>query len=256
MPNVVPNDWMPNAQMKRIHVHWTAGNHRANSTDEKSYHILIEGDGALVRGKRSIAANAPGSGMTPASHTLNANTGAIGVSMCCMTGAHESPFDAGKAPMTQIQWDKMTEVVAELAKHYDIRVTPVTILTHAEVQPNLNIKQKNKWDVTRLAFDESVRGHQAVGDLMRRTIAEILDGKNGEEGPQPIPDEMKLPRYKVTDVHPSTLNVRDAPNGAKVGSLPERTIVERIAVVGNWFQIRTRSGHIGWVFSDFLKAVD
>lgn len=255
MANVVPNDWMPPAAMKRIHVHWTAGAHRANATDRKSYHILIENDGKLVRGDRSIAANAPNSGMEPASHTLDANTGAIGVSMCCMHGAREGPFNAGSSPMTRVQWDRMTDVVAELAKRYAVPVTPVTILTHAEVQPNLNIRQRNKWDITRLAFDDAVRGHRAVGDLMRRQVAGKLDAAGDGTGPQPIPDEMMLPRYRVTGVHPSTLNVRDAPNGAKVGALPERAVVERLAVVGNWFHIRTRAGHVGWVFSDFLKAV-
>ena len=71
----VPAAWMPAARMSRIHVHWTAGGHRANATDKKSYHILIEGDGKLVRADHSVKANEPGSGMTPASHTLNANSG-------------------------------------------------------------------------------------------------------------------------------------------------------------------------------------
>ena len=93
----VPAAWMPAARMSRIHVHWTAGGHRANATDKKSYHILIEGDGKLVRADHSVKANEPGSGMTPASHTLNANSGAIGVSMCCMAGAREQPFSAGTA---------------------------------------------------------------------------------------------------------------------------------------------------------------
>src|SRR5688572_3738864 len=135
MVTTVPAAWMPAAAMKRIHVHWTAGGHTANSTDKNAYHILIQGDGSLVRGDKSIAANAPGSGMSPASHTKNANTGAIGVSLCCMANAVESPFSSGRAPMTQAQWDAMIKVVAALAKRYAIPVTRATILTHAEVQP-------------------------------------------------------------------------------------------------------------------------
>jgi N-acetyl-anhydromuramyl-L-alanine amidase AmpD len=133
----VPKAWMPRANMARIHVHWTAGGYKANATDRRAYHILIEGDGKLVRGDRSIKANEKGSGMTPASHTLNANPGAIGVSMCCMVGARESPFDAGRAPMTRAQWDAMVAAVADLARRYNIPVSPKTILTHAEVGPNL-----------------------------------------------------------------------------------------------------------------------
>ena len=83
---------------------------------------------------KSIKANEKGSRLTPASHTLNANTGAIGVSMCCMTGAKETPFDAGNSPMTPNQWDTMIQVVAGLAKRYGILVTPKTIY-HARCSP-------------------------------------------------------------------------------------------------------------------------
>ncbi|MEZ5778468.1 MAG: N-acetylmuramoyl-L-alanine amidase [Paracoccaceae bacterium] len=254
MPGTIPSDWMPAAAMSRIHLHWTAGRHNANAVDRKSYHVLVEGDGTLVRGDRPINANAKGSGLRQASHTLNANTGAIGVSMCCMAGAKERPFNAGQAPMTEAQWQKAVQVVADLAERYAIKVTPVTVLTHAEVEPNLNIKQRNKWDITRLAFDGSVSGFRDVGERLRREVAAVLDGAaKPDDGP--IPEDMKLPRYRVTGVHPSTLNFRDAPNGIKRGSLPERSIVERIAVIGNWWQVRTRAGYVGWVFSDYLKAV-
>lgn len=255
MSQSIPKSWMPDADMKRIHVHWTAGAHKANSTDKRAYHILVEGDGKLVRGDRSIAANARGSGMKQASHTRNANTGAIGISLCCMRQAEERPFDPGPSPMTETQWNAGVNAVAQLARRYGIKVTPVTILTHAEVEPNLHIKQKNKWDITRLAFDSDVVGHKAVGDLMRRQVAAALDEIDGTEEPEGIAEDMQLPRFRVSGVHPSTLNFRDAPNGAKKGSLPERSVVERIAVIGDWWQVRTRAGFVGWVFSKFLTPV-
>ena len=255
MSGPIPNTWMPKADMKRVHVHWTAGAHKANSTDKRAYHILVEGDGKLKRGDKSIAANAKGSGMRQASHTKKANTGAIGISMCCMRQAKESPFDPGPSPMTETQWNAAIEAIAQLARQYDIKVTPVTILTHAEVEPNLNIKQRNKWDITRLAFDDNSVGNRAVGDLMRRQVAEILDGIDGTDAPEDVPEEMRLPKYRVSGVHPSTLNFRDGPNGNKKGSLPERSVVERIAVVGDWWQVRTRAGFVGWVFSRFLTPV-
>ena len=70
-----------------------------------------------------------------------------------------------------------------------------------------------------------------------------------------MPDTAKLPRFRVTGVDPSTLNFRDAPDGAKIGSLPERTTVEFISAVGHWWRVRTRLGFVGWVWSDFLKPV-
>jgi hypothetical protein len=105
-----------------------------------------------------------------AHHTKNANTGAIGVSLCGMVNAIESPFDAGPNPITKIQWDAGVEVITQLAIYYKIPVTPFEILTHAEVEPNLKIPQDGKWDITRLPFDDKTQGHKAVGDRLRREI--------------------------------------------------------------------------------------
>jgi len=164
---IVPSDWMPAAKMDRIIFHWTAGAHKASGLDRAHYHILIEADGKLVRGIPTIAANAAGGKGFRASHTLNCNTGSIGLSLCCMAGAVEAPFDSGLAPMTRAQWDKLAPVVADLCRRYSIPITPRTVLSHAEVQGTLGIKQFGKWDIARLAFDPSVKGATACGDMLR-----------------------------------------------------------------------------------------
>lgn len=166
----IPPDWLPDARMKRIHVHWTAGTHTANATDRKHYHVLVEGDGKLVRGNPSIKLNEAPLSTGSAAHTRSANTGAIGISMCCMSGAVERPFNPGRFPMTEVQWDVMVQAVADLAKRYDIAVTPKTVLTHAEVQPNLGIKQSGKWDVAILAFDPAFNTPKRVGDRLRTEV--------------------------------------------------------------------------------------
>jgi hypothetical protein len=243
---------MPTAKMERIHVHWTGGGHKANVRDRTSYHILIEGDGTLVRADISIKANEKDSGLKPAYHTLNANTGALGVSMCCMAGAKEQPFDPGRAPMTQVQWDKTIAAVADLAKRYGIPVTPKSILTHAEVQPNLGIKQRNKWDITRLPFDPSVNGHRQVGEKLRREVAIALDRLMPATSGTALPDLKRPERFRVTGVSPSTLNFRDAPNGVKKGELKEAVVVETLSKSGDWWMVRTPAGFVGWVYSSFL----
>ncbi len=167
----VPPEWMPPARLERIIFHWTAGAHRASGLDRSHYHILIEADGKLVRGIPSIAANGIGGSGPRASHTLNANTGSIGVSLCGMAGAVESPFNPGKSPITAVQWKTLADVIADLCRRYDIPVTPKTVLSHAEVQANLGVKQRQKWDVTRLAFDPSLVGAKACGDAMRAMVA-------------------------------------------------------------------------------------
>lgn len=171
---LVPADWMPAAQMNRVIVHWTAGAHRASGLDRSHYHILIEGGGKLVRGIPSIDLNDAG-GAKPgyAAHTLNCNTGSIGVSLCCMAGAIERPFKTGTAPMTRAQWDALA-VLADLCRRYSIPVTPRTVLSHAEVQGTLGIKQNGKWDISRLAFDPSVVGSKACGDQFRSSTSSLL----------------------------------------------------------------------------------
>lgn len=172
--SVVPAHWMPWAQMQRIVVHWTAGTNKASLDDRKHYHILIEGDGNLVRGIPSIDLNDSPVKTGYAAHTLSLNGDSIGVSLCGMAGAVEVPFQAGKYPLTEVQWKIAAQVLADLARRYSIPVTRKTILTHAEVQPTLGVKQRGKWDITRLPFDNSVVGPQAVGDKLRALINDRL----------------------------------------------------------------------------------
>lgn len=174
MPDL-PSGWMPVAPMKRVIVHWTAGSYTASEQDKEHYHFLIQGDGCVVRGSVPVNANVP-----PlregryAAHTLNTNAYSIGVSICCMANAVESPFDPGHFPMKEVQFKSAINVVAALCNKYNIPVTEKTVLTHAEVQPNLGIKQRGKWDITHLAFDPSVIGARAVGDKIRQLVKERL----------------------------------------------------------------------------------
>lgn len=170
----IPAEWMPVASMQRIIVHWTAGGHKASAGDKEHYHILIEADGTLVRGAPSITQNAKPVKPGYAAHTLNCNTGSIGVSLCCMAGAVEAPFNPGVAPMTQKQWNALPAVLAALCRTYQIPVKPETVLSHAEVQGTLGIKQRGKWDISRLAFDPSVKGARVCGDMFRNaTLAQL-----------------------------------------------------------------------------------
>ena len=152
-----------------------AGGHKATTFDKSHYHILIEDDGALVRGTPTIDLNQSPVRKGYAGHTLNCNSGSIGVSLCCMASARESPFDAGTAPMTRAQWDKLPHVLAALCERYSIEPTPKTVLSHAEVEPNLSIKQRGKWDIARLAFDPSIVGAKACVDIFRKRTAELLN---------------------------------------------------------------------------------
>lgn len=173
-PVTIPANWMPKAAMQRIVVHWTAGSHKATTFDKSHYHVLIEGDGTVIRGTPTIDLNQSPVRTGYAAHTLSCNSGSIGVSLCCMAGAREAPFNAGTAPMTKAQWDKLPHVLAALCERYNIAVTPKTVLSHAEVETNLGIKQKGKWDIAKLAFDPSVSGAKACGDIFRKRTLELM----------------------------------------------------------------------------------
>lgn len=166
----MPADWMPWAHMSRIIVHWTAGGNKASATDRRHYHLLIEGDGKLVRGDPSIVLNQAPAKPGYAAHTLNCNSCSIGVSLCGMAGAVERPFNAGKSPITLKQWASLPEILTALCRRYSIPVTPSTILSPAEVQATLGIAQRGKWDIAILPFDPTLNTAKKVGDSLRAAV--------------------------------------------------------------------------------------
>lgn len=166
--------------MERIILHWTAGTNVASDMDRRHYHKLIEGDGAVVDGHHEIADNIVTSDGDYAAHTLRLNTKSIGNGLCGMAGAKESPFDPGRYPINEHQFDAGCELIADQAVTYRITVARRTVMTHAEVQPTLGVRQRGKWDITRLPWLPNLRGAIPVGDYMRSRVLDYL-GRPGHE---------------------------------------------------------------------------
>lgn len=162
--------------MERIIVHWTAGSYKASSLDRRHYHFLFEGDGTVVKGHYLIRDNQYPINTKKgyAAHTWKMNTNSIGLSMCCMADA-KWPDYAGTYPMTRMQFEAMAKFTAMLCKKYEIPVTPKTVLSHAEVQPNLGKRQKGKWDFTIIPFKPELKGYKACGDYFRERVVYYLD---------------------------------------------------------------------------------
>jgi len=174
--------WLPPCSMARVITHWTAGSWTCSSLDRQHYHILIDGDGVLVRGWHPISANAGKlTSGSYAAHTRGCNTGSIGVAICGMAGAEERPFDFGQFPMREFQWRLMAEVVAELCLAYSIPVTPRTVLGHGEVQRNLGIKQAGKWDPMVLPWEPELSPAE-VGRNFRGLVEIHRDRLRAERG--------------------------------------------------------------------------
>jgi hypothetical protein len=178
--SVIDTSWLPPASMKRIICHWTAGGYTASDLDKKHYHILIENDGTLVRGRHTISDNESTADGNYAAHTRGINARSIGIAVCCMADASERPFDAGRFPMTEMQWRTMAAVVAELCRAYHIEVTPTTVLGHGEVERSLGVKQRGKWDPMVLPWEPHL-SLQEVGHRFRELVRAFLAGEGQDE---------------------------------------------------------------------------
>jgi len=171
---IVPADWMAWCRMERIIVHWSAGGHKASALDRKHYHIVIGGDGELVRGDKPIPANVSSADGDYAAHTLGLNSGSIAVSLAGMAGAVENPFKAGKSPITRAQWDRLPLVLADLCRRYAINVAPTTVLSHAEVEKTLGIKQRGKIDIMWIPGMTKMGSAREIGDQFRAATRALL----------------------------------------------------------------------------------
>ena len=160
--------------MKRIIIHWTGGGNTFNDSDAKHYHFGIDGTGKVHEGNLKPEANLDCTDGNYAAHTRRCNTGAIGVALCGMHGAVERPLSVGDHPITKAQIRSLIELCADLCEIYDIPVTRRTVLTHAEVQPTLGIKQRGKWDITWLPGWESTGHAVTIGDGLRKQISAAM----------------------------------------------------------------------------------
>lgn len=169
--------------VNRVIIHWTAGAHKPSGLDLQHYHFVIDGDGVVHEGKFPVSANA-GSLVSGkyAAHTKGCNTGSIGVALAAMAGAVERPFNAGSYPITPAQEAALTKLLVKLGDEYRIPVTRQTMLTHAEVQPTLGIKQNGKWDIRWLCGMGSPGHALTVGDIIRSRVS-----KERPKTPDPKP---------------------------------------------------------------------
>lgn len=147
--------------LHRIHWHWTVGHHKASAFDRQHYHFLFEGDGTEVEANSILKVLA---------HTKNANSGALGLSLCGMVGALERPFTAGPEPITTAAVDAMIAKSAALCVAFDIPVSRWSTLTHAEIQPTLGIAQRQKWDVNFLPGMAGPTDPITAGDKLRAAL--------------------------------------------------------------------------------------
>ncbi|PZQ99937.1 MAG: N-acetylmuramoyl-L-alanine amidase [Cereibacter sphaeroides] len=158
------------AGLIRIIIHWTAGGPKASIEDKSHYHFLYEQSGRVIRGDQPPEENIRTNDHIYAPHTLSLNTGSIGVSFCAMALAQPFPLFVGSYPLTDPQLEAGLVHIGQLCRRYSIPVTRRTVLTHAEVQPTLGIKQKGKWDIRWLPGMTAIGDAVEIGDQLRARI--------------------------------------------------------------------------------------
>jgi len=166
---------VPKVTMDRIVMHWSAGNGKVSDLEKKHYHFIVAADGTVVPGTNPVESNIPPlkSG-SYAAHTWKLNSNSIGVAVSAMAGATERPWSPGRHPITKDQVEALASLVASLSIMYGIKVTPETVLTHAEVQPTLGVTQKAKWDITWLPGMDKPQDPIKVGNILRAMITKEL----------------------------------------------------------------------------------
>lgn len=163
--------------INRIIWHWAASTYAVSATAHNAYHFNINGAGEAIPGRHRPEANAPGQRLKVgkyAAHTLNLNSGSIGNSVAAMHGAREVPFSVGNFPMLEEQIEGLLDLTARQVVQYDVQVSRETILSHAEVQPTLGVRQNNKWDFMWLPGMSFPRYSVEVGDMLRERLMKKL----------------------------------------------------------------------------------
>ena len=152
--------------------HWTAGANGIIDLERDNYNWLFDKLGNIYDGNHSVQdqVNYDWRNGVGASHTKSMNTGWLGLSVDAMAGAVESPLDWGTNPITWEGIDAMLDWTKELCSQYDIPISPWTTLSHAEVQPNLGVKQRWKWDYKVLPGSTKAVSARSVGDVLRERM--------------------------------------------------------------------------------------
>lgn len=156
--------------LKRIIMHWSAGTYTVSHIDKEHYHFIIDKEGRCHAGDLKPEDNLSISDGIYAAHTRGANAGAIGVAVAAMADA-KGPGQLGKYPITKAQFDGLIREVKRLRLKYKIGVSPSTILSHAEVEKTLGIKQAGKIDIAfGIPGKPELKTARACGDYIRSLV--------------------------------------------------------------------------------------
>lgn len=164
--------------IKRIHWHWTAGSYNVTADTTSHYNFVYDEKGKEYAGKPVLDQARYRAGVYGASHTLMANTGAVGLSVAGMHGANviwgSGVVYQGEYPLTWDAIDAMLKKTVQLCREYDIKPSIWTTLSHAEVEETLGIKQRSKWDLRVLPESTKLMTAKDCGDVLRERLLRFV----------------------------------------------------------------------------------
>lgn len=162
--------------MKRIVIHWTAGAYYPSEYEKQHYHFLIDKDGKVHNGIFKPQDNEICKVGKYAAHTGGGNTGSIGVAICAMAGFKNKSL-VGNYPILKKQFESTMELCAKLAKQYNLKVTPQTVITHYEFGlKNPKTSSAGKIDIIYLPPYSWV-AQEDVGSFIRSKIKWYMSNK-------------------------------------------------------------------------------
>ena len=165
--------------MKRIIIHWTAGNYYPTDYEKLHYHFLVDKDGKIYDGKFKPEDNEFCKPNKYAAHTGGGNTGSIGIALCAMAG-FKTKTACGNFPIMKKQFESCMELCAKLCKKYKIAVTSQTVMTHYEFGLNYpKTSSAGKIDIIYLPPYSWV-SKQEIGSFIRTKVKWYLNKVNSE----------------------------------------------------------------------------
>jgi hypothetical protein len=144
----------PAGDLRRIVLHWTAGDYR---TGYPAYHVCVALDAhdrPVALATHDLRANMRDvrtAGAPYAAHTSGRNAYAIGIALCAMQAA--TPQDFGRYPLREDALGLFCSTAARLAAFYAIPVDAEHVATHAEhalADGYFGSGEDERWDVARL----------------------------------------------------------------------------------------------------------
>ena len=141
-----------NNREPRIILHWSAGRYESLFDD---YHVNITGDGSIYVSTDDLSETL--------AHTWHANSGNIGVSLCCAYGANTN--DLGDYPPTNEQIEVMAQVITAIADGLWLTIDDRHVQTHGEIADDTSVYGYDdlygpqngceRWDLQYLGTEES-----------------------------------------------------------------------------------------------------